>query len=604
MIRLYHQPIPSHLTATAAGLTLRLQVLGTHPEAVTAAWIRIDPDNEEKRVPMTPLPVQAGQTGAVWQGDIPLDAIRPHTPYVFKVAVDEGRRWLAADGEHGRQPPREVAFKWAHQPPPDWVAEQIFYQIFPDRFRNGDPSLNEPDGAYRYLGQRAMRSRQWHEAPRQEDGPNEFFHGDLPGVTEGLDYLQNTLGITAIYLNPVFHSDSSHKYDTLDYYQVDPRLGGNEALVSLRHETRERGMRLLLDGVLNHTSVEHDWFQRARAGERPYCDYYLDADGDYASWKGHKSLPVLDFSNPDVVDHCYAGDHSVLRHWLRPPYSADGWRLDVIHMLGEGPGARNNARHVQAMRRVIKQEDPEAYLLGEHFFEATAWLQGDQEDAAMNYYGFMHPLWMFLAGRDLNRDPARLSGHELASWMREARAKLPFQIARCQFNLLDSHDTPRLLTLLEGNWRRLVMAVRLQMAYLGVPCLYYGDEIGLQGGEDPDCRRPFPWHESHWHHDLLEASQQAIAWRKALPALREGGVLDLDTGEDHWVFARFTGEQGVLVAVNRSNEPLTIPLSSAQLPLAGRTWRGLETGQCLETDSDGAMVLSVAPETTRLWRTD
>lgn len=597
MIRLYHQPTPDFLKATADALTLRLLVTGDDPEAITDAWVRIDPDNEECLVPMQRLDVTAGMSGQLWETSVPRDPVRPHTPYVFKVALTDDRQWLAADGEHPRQPPQEFAFRWAHEPPPAWVVEQIFYQIFPDRFRNGDPTLNQPDGAYRYLGQRPMRAREWHEQPRQADGPNEFFHGDLPGITQSLGYLQDTLGITAIYLNPVFLSDSNHKYDTIDYYQVDPRLGGNDALVALREATQERGVRLLLDGVLNHTSVRHDWFQRAQAGEAPYHEYYMEPAGDYVSWKGHKSLPVLDFGNPDVVAHCYAADYSVLRHWLRPPYAVDGWRLDVIHMLGEGPGAANNAHHVAAMRQVTKAENPEAYLLGEHFFEATQWLQGDQEDAAMNYYGFMHPLWLFLAGRDLNREPSRLNGQQFAYWLREARAKLPFQIAQCQFNLLDSHDTPRLLTLLDGNVQRLIMAVRLQMAYLGVPCLYYGDEVGLQGGEDPDCRRPFPWDESQWVRPLLQACRQAIGWRKSLPVLRTGGVLDLDAGEDHWLFARCGAGEAVLVACNRGSETLQLEVPTAALPYPVQDWQDIETQARVTTGDE----LTVPPESTRLW---
>ncbi|TGG90768.1 maltodextrin glucosidase [Natronospirillum operosum] len=599
MIRLYHQPTRDFLTATADTLTLRLQ---TPPDdsiaAVSAAWVRIDPDNEEQLLPMQRI--KGGVAGQLWEVVIPQDPVRPHTAYVFKVAVADDRRWLAADGEHPRLPPAEVAFRWAHVAPPAWVSGQIFYQIFPDRFCNGDPSLDQPDGAYHYLGQRPLRARAWHEQPQQADGPNEFFHGDLPGIVQRLDYLQEQLGITAIYLNPVFHSDSNHKYDTIDYFNVDPRLGGNDALIELRTRTRERGIRLLLDGVLNHTSVEHPWFQRARAGELPYSGYYLDADGDYASWKGHSSLPVLDYSNAEVVAHCYAGDGAVLRHWLRPPYRIDGWRLDVIHMLGEGPGAANNAHHVAAMRQSIKAENAEAYLLGEHFFEATQWLQGDQEDAAMNYYGFMHPLWMFLAGRDLNREPSTLDGREFAVWLREARAKLPFQMARCQLNLLNSHDTPRLLTLLQGNVRRMIMAIRLQMTYLGVPCLYYGDEIGLQGGEDPDCRRPFPWDERDWNQSILHATREAIGWRRALPVLSEGGVTDLEAGPDHWVFARVSRGQAALVGVNRGTTELTLNLSLAGLPIQHGHWVRQGGQQRLAADQ-ARLTLQLPTEATELW---
>ncbi|MEX1056809.1 MAG: alpha-amylase family glycosyl hydrolase, partial [Natronospirillum sp.] len=300
------------------------------------AWVRITPDNEELLVPMTVCDSLPG--GYVMLARIALDAVRPHTAYVFKVQLAPGvMRWLSADGEHARSPGQQVHFKWVHEAPPTWVKEQVFYQVFPDRFRCGDSSLNVADGAYHYLGERPVRAREWSDEPQAADGANEFFHGDLPGVIEALPYLQDTLGVTALYLNPVFRSDSNHKYDTIDFKQVDVTLGGDQALVDLRAETEQRGMRLLLDGVLNHTSVLHEWFVRAQTGEVPFKDFYMIADdGSYVSWKGHASLPVLDYGSTEVVDRCYAADDSILRHWLRPPYAIDGWRLDVIHMLGEG----------------------------------------------------------------------------------------------------------------------------------------------------------------------------------------------------------------------------------------------------------------------------
>lgn len=598
---LYHQPTPDLAVEDGEGLTLKL--FAGSGKAGIRAWVRTAPDNEEV---LTPMAVADAQYTGPFEltclvVTIPLDAIHPHTAYVFKVQIADGpMQWLAADGVRHRMPPQEVQFKWAHSGPPEWVRQQIFYQIFPDRFCNGDDSLNLQDRAFKYLGQRDARTREWDEAPDKLDGPNEFYNGDLPGVSRSLSYLQDTLGVTALYLNPVFRSDSNHKYDTIDYFQVDPALGGNKALQALRDHTRERGMRLMLDGVLNHTSVMHEWFIRAQSGEAPFTDYYLDAQGDYASWKGHKSLPVLDYSNPDVVTECYQGEQSVLRHWLRPPYAIDGWRLDVIHMLGEGVGARNNSRHVAAMRQVIKEENPEGYFLGEHFFEATQWLQGDQEDAAMNYYGFMHPVWLFLAGTDLNRDPGYISAIDFAAWLREARAKIPFAMAQCQFNLLDSHDTPRLLTLLHGNEKRFVMAVRLQMVYLGVPCIYYGDEVGLEGREDPENRRTFPWDKTHWNRHILHACQEAIGWRHDYSVLTEGGVVDLEAGDDYWVFARVSQDGAALVGVNRGSDALTLKIALTGLPVSGEHWQPVGEQSPLHLDN-GQLTMHLPAESTELW---
>ncbi|MFC3852589.1 maltodextrin glucosidase [Salinispirillum marinum] len=595
---LFHLPIPGFLHQADGQLQVQLRVEKTLN--VQQVWVRIQPDNEELLVPML-----ATDTTDAWQNyeaSFALDGVQAHTAYVFKVQGDQQMLWLAADGMHPRIPPLEVHFKQAHEAPPAWVSEQIFYQIFPDRFRNGDPTLNVADGAYHYLNKQPVKARTWAELPAQAHGPSEFFNGDLTGVVQALDYVQHTLGATAIYLNPVFRSDSNHKYDTVDYFAIDPHLGGDDALLALRHETQQRGMRMLLDGVLNHTSVKHPWFVQAQQGIQPYADYFMAADGDYVSWKGHKSLPVLDYSNPDVVEVFYQGERSVLRHWLRPPFAMDGWRLDVIHMLGEGAGAANNAAHVKAMRRVIKEENPEAYFLGEHFFEATSWLQGDQEDGAMNYYGFLQPVWMFLAGVDIARQPAHIDAADLAAWMREARAKIPFALAKTQFNLLDSHDTPRFFTLLQENQPRMQMAVRLLMVYLGVPCIYYGDEVGLTGGEDPACRAPFPWDHQTWHETLLRTYQTAINWRKELPELRDGAVVDLYAEGDMWVFARALEHRSVLVAVNRgiTDARLTVPVQLLNNH-PDQAWCSLDSGQIVKANEDGCLQLPVAAQTTELW---
>lgn len=595
---LFHLPIPGFVRQEDGQLRVQLSVHITL--GAQRVWVRIQPDNEEMLIPM----VAAGAEGA-WQHyevSFALDGVLAHTAYVFKVQAAQQMVWLAADGMHQRMPPLEIQFKHAHSAPPAWVSEQIFYQIFPDRFRNGDPKINVPDGAYHYLDKQPVKARAWHELPAQSHGPSEFFNGDLPGIVQSLDYVQHTLGATAIYLNPVFRSDSNHKYDTVDYFAVDPHLGGDETLIELRRATRQRDMRLMLDGVLNHTSVKHPWFVQAQQGVEPYAAYFIAADGDYVSWKGHKSLPVLDYSNPDVVEVFYQGDRSVLRHWLRPPFAIDGWRLDVIHMLGEGAGAANNATHVQAMRRVIKEENPEAYFLGEHFFEATSWLQGDQEDGAMNYYGFLQPVWMFLAGVDIARQPAAIDAASMAAWMREARAKIPFALAKTQFNLLDSHDTPRFFTLVQENQPRMQMAVRLLMAYLGVPCICYGDEVGLTGGEDPACRAPFPWDHQLWNDTLLRTYQTAINWRKELPVLRDGAVVDLYAEGDIWVFARVLKDTSVLVAVNRGLEQARLTVD-VQLLLnhPDQAWCSLDSGQVVAVDAEGNLQLPVAAQTTELW---
>jgi len=262
----------------------------------------------------------------------------------------------------------------------------------------------------------------------------------------------------------------------------------------------------------------------------------------------------------------------VLRRWLRPPYAIDGWRFDVVHMLGEGPGAHNNAHHVRAMRRTVRDENRDGYVLGEHFGEATRWLAGDQEDGAMNYYGFAFPVRAWLAGRDVAGDPAEVSTAELERWWTAARARIPYTNQLAQLNLLDSHDTERFLTMVGGDAARMAVAVTLLFTYPGVPSVYYGDEIGLEGGRDPDCRRCFDWDRAHWNAGLHAHYRRLIAWRKARPEWRRGAYQTMAVGDDALAFARYTERSATLVAVNRGTAPAELAIALDDLPVA-LTWR-------------------------------
>ena len=302
-----------------------------------------------------------------------------------------------------------------HQPP-SWVQEQVFYQIFPDRF-SASKSESDIRKAYAQHDSEAI-IKSWGEAvgSHKNTGAREFFGGDLKGVEQRLDYLEQ-LGVTALYFNPIFSSPSNHKYDTTDYFTVDPMFGTNAQFAELCEKIRGKNMKIVLDAVFNHTSVHHPWFDIQQKGEGAYGnpqskfrDYYFfeDETNHYIGWKGIGNLPVLNFENEQVRDYIYQSEESVIKYWLKPPYLVDGWRFDVIHMLGEGEGAKNNAHYVEAFRHATKSVNPNAYVLGEHFFEATQWLQGDQEDGAMNYYGFAHPVRAFIAQQDIMYEPINI----------------------------------------------------------------------------------------------------------------------------------------------------------------------------------------------------
>ncbi len=584
---LLHPPIEPWLVRGERGVSVSLLAGRDRIEA----YLRCEPGNESRLIPM----VAVGREGALYRFDaeLPWDEHNEPTVYCFKVVERGAQHWLAGDGQGARTPHREQMFRiHRSERPPAWVRDQVFYQIFPDRFRQGDPSLAVRTGEYDYLGRMPVVARAWGEPVSREHAPAQFHGGDLVGVLAELDYLQSDLGVTALYLNPIFCSGSNHKYDTEDYYNVDPHLGGNRALIELAAELRRRGMRLVLDAVVNHTATNHPWFNlhgrhdtvgASQSPDSPWRSWYVfDDAGGYAGWNGHRSLPVLDFGHPEVQRQVYGGPDAILRHWLRPPYSIDGWRIDVAHMLGEGSGATNNHHHVRGFRRAIREENPEAYIVGEHFNEGTRWLQGEQEDGAMNYYGFALPLREWLAGVDVAGAPSRLATADLAAWLDGARGRIPHDNQLAQLNLLDSHDTARFLTLLGGDTSAMKLAVTLMFAWPGVPCVYYGDEIGLEGGDDPDCRRCFDWDRARWNRDLHEHYRACIAMRGARAELRHGACQVLHAAGDVLALARFDRSAATIAAINRGRSPAALRLPAWQLPLAA-AWQ-TEAGQALPAD--------------------
>ncbi|WP_432463207.1 maltodextrin glucosidase [Agarivorans sp. QJM3NY_33] len=551
-----------------------LITLYTDPaEQYEQVLIRIEPDHEELFMDMQPCSTSG--SWLKWQVKIPVSVHAPHTLYCFKFVYSDRQVYLHAAGESVRLPQKHYHFKiHSDAQPPEWVKQQVFYQIFPERFANGKPDITPSADTYQYHQDgRPVVQKQWGEPVAKTHsgtGATEFYGGDLIGIEQQLDYLQQ-LGVTALYLNPIFASPSNHKYDCVDYWQVEPHFGGNKALISLSAALKTRHMKLMLDAVVNHTSNQHPWidfYQQGKNGaynhpSSPYRNWYhFDNDGHYWSWKGITSLPKLNFAEPEVQQAIYSGKDAMLKHWLKPPYQIDGWRFDVAHMLGEHNSALNNAHHIRQFRNAIKQTNPQAYMIGEHFSEASQWLQGEQQDGAMNYYGFCHPVVAFLTDTDVPRHaPIHLSGVDLATWLAEARASIPFANQLAQYNLLDSHDTPRFLHLVKENRQLKQIAVTLLLTYIGVPSIYYGDEVGVTGGNDPDCRRCFPWDQDQWDHKLFKHYQSLIALRKERIELQQGDLISLAEQADIWVYLRWIPGQHSIVVVNRGPaQELTISL--------------------------------------------
>jgi len=578
MLTAWHLPVAPFIAQRQERLIITLWLRGD--DLPTRLVLRCERDNEEISLPMR-RSGRAPQPGIVaWRVDINLGEGQPRRRYSFKLLWADRQLWFTPQG-FSPFPPAKLE-RFALDLPdngPDWVADQVFYQIFPDRFARGKRQPVHQDNVYyHHAAQQDIILREWDEPVTAEAGGSTFYGGDLDGISEKLPWLKK-LGVTALYLNPIFSAPSVHKYDTEDYRQVDPQFGGNVALLRLRQNTLALGMRLILDGVFNHSGDSHAWFDRHNRGtggachnpDSPWREWYsFSQEGRALDWLGYSSLPKLDFQSQTLVDEIYRGEDSIVRHWLKAPWNMDGWRLDVVHMLGESGGAYNNLQHVSGITRAAKETRPDAFVFGEHFADARQWLQMDAEDASMNYMGFTKPLWAFLANTDLSYDPQDIDAHTCMAWMDNYRASLSHQQQLRMFNQLDSHDTSRFKTLLGNDVARLPLAVVWLFTWPGVPCIYYGDEVGLDGGNDPFCRKPFPWDKRQQDGELLALYQRMAALRHRSQALRRGGCQVIYAEGNVVVFVRVLKQQRVLVAINRGTA-CEVPVGNSPL-LNVKTW--------------------------------
>ena len=442
---------------------------------------------------------------------------------------------------------------------PDWVADAVFYQIFPDRFAKSErvpkPGSLEP----------------W-TAPPTRHG---FKGGDLLGVVEHLDYL-DSLGINAIYLNPIFSSASNHRYHAYDYLEVDPLLGGDAAFKELLNAAHERGMRIILDGVFNHASRGFWPFHHIleNGPESPYVDWFFikgwplhayspRRKPNYEAWWDLHALPKLNVRHPEAREYLLG----VAEHWSR--LGIDGWRLDV-------PQEIDDAEFWRSFRRRVRAARPESYLVGEIWKEAPEWLAGDRFDALMNY-PFSRTALGFCA-RQLSRR-IRPGGHELRPLTAAAaRDEMQHQldcydarVVRSQLNLLVSHDTERTLTIMGGDHTGVHLATLLQMTMPGAPCIYYGDEIGMEGNKDPDCRRAFPWDESTWHGPSLDLFRRAISLRKEHGVLRRGDFEFLYSEKKTLAFLRWDDAESLAVIINAGGRDCRLQIDADALKKNGPT---------------------------------
>ncbi|WP_394136717.1 alpha-glycosidase [Cytobacillus oceanisediminis] len=420
---------------------------------------------------------------------------------------------------------------------PSWVKETVWYQVFPERFANGNPD-NDPEGAL-----------PWGSAP---PSPTNFFGGDFEGVIEHLDYLQD-LGITGIYFTPVFKAFSNHKYDTIDYLEIDPQFGTKETLKRLVEESHKRNIRVMLDAVFNHSGYYFPPFQDVlENGEKSkYKDWFHPHSfplkgGKYPNYETFAfvaQMPKLNTKNPEVKEYLL----KVAKYWIEE-FNIDGWRLDVANEVDH--------QFWREFRQAVKSVKSDLYILGEIWHNSMPWLRGDQFDAVMNY-PFTTNLLNLIAKKTM-------TGTEFANNMTAEIHRYPANVYEAAFNLVGSHDTPRILTECEGNKDRVKLIYTILFTFMGSPCLYYGDEIGLSGEMDPGCRKCMEWDENKQDRELFSHIQQLIKLRREEKLLANEGQLEFfHTGSDLVAYQKYNNSKTIVVLANPSAESteFTLPYS-------------------------------------------
>lgn len=557
-------------------VTVRLRVSADDP--AQRVWVRTTYDAE-------PTYHECERLDATWwTGTIPVH--NPITHYRFLIEDRDGdQRWVTANGTITHDPSDTFDFKLsAHTPAPAWTKHAVVYQIFPDRFARSSAADDRPTPAW-------AKPQPWDSLPAYEPTDDRtwlgLYGGDLDGIVDHLDHIDR-VGGTTVYLTPVFPGESNHRYNASTFDRIDPLLGGDEAYARLAEAVHERGWHLLGDLTANHTGDTHEWFQQALEGGATRDWYFFGHDGSYECWMGHDTLPKLDHTRADMRRAMTEGPDSTVARWLRAPYSLDGWRIDVANMSGRLGATDVNHDVARTIRDTATVVNPEAWVIGEHNHDASGDIDGDGWHGTMNYSGFSWPIWSWLRAerteaRAFGRPVpvARRGGGTVMRELREWRARYGWRAAQQSWNILSSHDSARIRTLVVDPAVHRV-AAGLQFTLPGVPMVFAGDEIGLEGVLGEDGRRPMPWaHRERWDTTTLEVYGALARLRREHPALIEGGLRWAYADDDALAYLREHPDGSLLIVARRTAGPD---------PIAGL--EGLEGLEAL----DGEVLLSTGAQ--------
>jgi alpha-glucosidase len=490
-----------------------------------------------------------------WRAELPLR--NPVVSYRWLLTGGRlGYRWLNGVGLHPHEVPPTDDFRLNAEPGgPEWHLSSVVYEIFIDRFARGAPPRAEPAWAL---------SRDWDSPPDAHSSiPNrELFYGDLPGIEQRLDYIES-LGVNVIWLTPFFPAESNHRYDPASFVSVDPLLGGDEALVSLARAAHGRGLRLVGDLSLDHSGNRHEWFMRAQADpsvvDRSIFLFDRSETHGYVSWLGYKEMPRFDWRSEELRTRMAA----IVRHWLEA--GLDGWRIGAAPMVGRYGPVDLNAE----IARLVRAAAGDALVVAEYWHDFRPDLDGRGWHGVMNYAGFLRPVWWWLRGESLGPEvfdifasaPApSYGGGEAATVMQSFRAGTPWEASLHSWLLLDTHDTPRFGTV-TGTRDRLLVGIGLQMTSPGVPMIFAGAELGLDGASGYDARRTMPWdHPERWDEPLLHEYRRLIALRRTSDALARGGLRYVHVGDDAIAYLRESKSERLLcLAARAEHDPISVP---------------------------------------------
>ncbi|MDQ8767072.1 glycoside hydrolase family 13 protein [Streptococcus ruminantium] len=482
-----------------------------------------------------------------WQVELKTDFGR--LQYIFELIGRDGQRLLYGEGgplaaseEKFHSSMNGFKLPYLHEldrcQVPAWVSGTVWYQIFPDRFARGKAS------------EAKQTFREWN--PDLAPSPNDFFGGDLAGIIEHLDYLQD-LGITGLYLCPIFKAPSNHKYDTSDYYQIDPQFGTNEELKQLVSKAHQRGMRVMLDAVFNHIGYQSkQWQDVLEKGERSiYRDWFHidrfplveEKNGqecvNYQTFAFQKKMPKLNTAHPEVKAYLL----DIARFWIEE-CDIDAWRLDVANEIDH--------QFWKEFRKTVLSIKPDLFILGEIWHSAQSWLVGDEHHSVMNYPLASAIKSFFLTGE--------LTDKEFIASLNSQRFTYRQQVREVLFNLLDSHDTERISTTAKGDKNAIKAALVALFFQVGSPCIYYGTEVGLSGGEDPDCRRVMPWKKEQQDEELLAFVTKLIHLRQTYQTIIQNGKFSLESTEERLLRMTYANEdKSITLYFNQGKEQVSLP---------------------------------------------